>query len=212
MNEKKIILIGGGGHCKACIDVIETTGEYKITGILDLPGNVGKEILGYEITGTDDNIPGLVNDNTLFLITLGQISISSNRKKMFETVKKSGGKLATIISKNAYVSKYSQIGEGTIIMHQTLINANAKIGNNCIINNKALIEHDAVIGDHTHVSTAATVNGECKIGSNCMIGSKAVIKHGISITNNVLIGAGAVVVKDITEPGVYAGVPARKIK
>ena len=212
MNDKQIILIGGGGHCKACIDVIETTSEYKIAGILDLPENVGKEILGYKITGIDDDIPQLVNKNNLFLITLGQVSTSGNRIRMFKMVKKIGAELATIISKTAYVSKHSKVGEGTIIMHQAFVNADAVIGKNCIINNKAQIEHDAVIGDHTHISTAATVNGECKIGSNCMIGSKAVIKHGITITDNVLVGAGAVVVKDITEPGVYAGVPARKIK
>ena len=212
MNRTKIILIGGGGHCKASIDVIESTAKYKIEGILDLKENVGKKILDYTITGTDDDIIEFINKDYAFLITLGQISASGRRKTLFDTVKKYGGKLETVISNTAYVSKYAQIGEGTIIMHQSLINANACVGKNCIINNKALVEHDAVIGDHTHISTAAVVNGECKIGDNCMIGSNAVVKHGITITDNVLVGAGAVVVKDITEPGIYAGVPAKKIK
>ena len=212
MNKPKIILIGGGGHCKSCIDVIEAEGKYQIEGILDLPGKLGNEILGYKVIGNDNDIIEFAKQGFSFLLTVGHLGNPVLRKKLFNEVEKYQGNLPIIISPLAYVSKHAKIEKGTIIMHQTLVNANAKIGKNCIINNKSLIEHDATIGGNTHISTGAIVNGACKVGENGLVGSSSVIKHLIQIKENTIIGAGAVVVKDITESGVYVGSPAKKIK
>ena len=211
MNMKKIILIGGGGHCKACIDVIEAESKFQIEGILDLSEKLGSEILGYKVIGNDNDILEFAKQGFSFLLTIGHLGNPSLRIKLFEEVEKLGGELPIIISPSAIVSKYSTVQEGTIIMHNVLVNANAKIGTNCIINNKALIEHDAIIEDNTHISTGAIVNGACKVGKNGLVGSSSVIKHLIQIEENTIIGAGSVVVKDITESGVYVGSPAKKI-
>jgi sugar O-acyltransferase (sialic acid O-acetyltransferase NeuD family) len=204
----KLVLIGGGGHCKACIDVIETT-SYAIAGILD--PLVGEKILNYEVLGDDTKLTELSAKGFQFLITVGQIQSSSVRKEIFTRIKDLGGRMATILAETAVVSKHSRIGEGTIIMHQAVVNAAASIGNNCIINNKALIEHDAVIGDHVHVSTGAIVNGGCKIGDGVFLGSNSVLAQGIEVGSGVVIGAGTVVIKNILEPGIYAGNPAKKL-
>ena len=211
MNKQKIILIGGGGHCKACIDVIEQENKFDIAGIIDIPEKLGERILEYEIIGNDDDIPKLAKDNN-FLITLGHLGNPKLRIKLFNLVKDNGGKFPIIISPLAYISNHSEILEGTIIMHNVLVNANAKIGTNCIINNKALIEHDAIIEDNVHISTGAIVNGDCIVDENNLIGSGSVLKHSIRIKSNTIIGAGAVITKDITESGVYVGSPAKKIK
>ncbi len=212
MTKQNIILIGGGGHCKACIDVIEQENKFNIAGILDLPEKIGENILGCKIIGNDNDIQKYAQEGYNFLITIGHLGNPKLRKRLFDEVKNNGGKLPIIISFYAYVSKHSKIGDGTIIMHQAIINADTKIGENCIINNKALIEHDCKIGDNTHISTNAVVNGTCNIGDNCFIGSSSVIKNNINICNNTIIGAGAVVTKNITEAGVYVGSPAKKIK
>jgi len=212
MSKQKIILIGGGGHCKACIDVVEQENTFKITGILDLPEKFGENILGYQIIGNDNDIAKYAKQGYKFLITVGHLGNPKLRTKLFNEVKKNSGKLPVIISPLAYVSKHSKIEKGTIIMHNSIINANSKIGKNCIVNNKALIEHDCVVGDNVHISTNATINGECKIDDACFIGSSSVINHLTNVTNNTIIGAGAVVTKDITESGVYVGSPAKKIK
>ena len=150
--KEKIILIGGGGHCKSCIDVIEQEGKYRIAGIVDVSEKLHQKVLGYEIIATDDDLPRLVNEYENFLITLGQIKSPEKRIRIFQTLKDLGAKLPVIISPLAYVSKHAEIGDGTIIMHHSLINAGAKIGSNCIINSKALIEHDAIIEDHCHIA------------------------------------------------------------
>ncbi len=208
----EIILIGGGGHCKSVIDVIEAENKYKIAGIIDVPEKLGHEVLGYKIIGNDNDIPNFAKQYKYFFITVGHIKIPDLRIKLFNFVKKEEGEFPIIISPNAYVSKHAKVGEGTVIMHNVVVNADTKIGNNCIINNKALIEHDCFIGNNCHISTSAVVNGGLQIEDNCFIGSNSVTKQYISIASNTIIGAGAVVTKNITESGIYAGSPARKIK
>lgn len=212
MGKTEIILVGGGGHCKSCIDVIELEDRYRIRGIIDLPKEIGKDILGYKVLGNDSDIPMLARKGFHFLITIGHMGNPKRRKELFNLIKTNGGFLPNIISPKAYISKYSKIGDGTIIMHNTIVNADAKIGKNCIINNKSLIEHDVYIGDNCHISTGVSINGNCMIYDNCFIGGGTTIKNGLGIEKGSIIGLGSVVIKTIYEKGVYYGNPAKKIK
>lgn len=205
--KRPLILIGGGGHCKSVIEVAESAG-YEIKGILDMPDEVGKEVLpGHKVIGTDDEIPQYVEECD-FIITVGFIKNPALRIKLYNKVKAAGGRLATIIASTAHVSKYAELGEGTVIMHQAFVNAGAKIGDNCIINTFVNIEHDAVVGNQCHISTGTMVNGECKIGENCFIGSQSVCANCIEIAPDIIVGAGSVVRKSIRMKGIYAGNPA----
>ncbi len=195
--KEKIVLIGGGGHCKSCIDVIEQQGKYCIGGIIDVSEKMHQRVLGYEIIATDDDLLRLVNEYEIFLITLGQIKTPEKRIKIFKTLKDTGVKVPVIISPLAYVSKHAKIEDGTIIMHHAVINAGAKIGSNCIINSKALIEHDAIIGNHCHIATGAIVNGGVKVGAGTFFGSNAVCKESIKIGENTVIGCGEKIIKNI---------------
>lgn len=207
--KQKIALIGGGGHCKSCIDVIESSDKYEIVAILDHPDLLDQPVLDYVISGSDDSI-ALLPQNTQCLVTVGQLSTATLRKRLFNLIIQSGLTPATIVSPNATVSKYAQTGEGTIIHHSAVVNADANIGKNCIINTFALIEHDVRIGDHTHISTGARINGGVSVGEACFVGSGAILVQGITITDEVIIGAGSVVTGSITEPGIYYGNPAKK--
>ena len=207
MRGRNIILVGGGGHCKSVIEVAESAG-YEIKGILDKPEEVGKEVLpGHKVIGTDDNIPQYVEECD-FIITVGFIKNPTLRIKLYNKVKAAGGRLATIIASTAHVSKYAELGEGTVIMHHAFVNAGANIGDNCIINTFVNIEHDAVVGNQCHISTGTMVNGECKIGENCFIGSQSVCANCIEIASDIIVGAGSVVRKSIRMKGIYAGNPA----
>ena len=204
---KSLILIGGGGHCKSVIEVAESVG-YEIKGILDMPDEVGKEVLpGHKVIGTDDEIPQYVEECD-FIITVGFIKNPALRIKLYNKVKAAGGRLATIIASTAHVSKYAELGEGTVIMHHAFVNAGANIGDNCIINTFVNIEHDAEVGNQCHISTGTMVNGECKIGENCFIGSQSVCANCIEIASDIIVGAGSVVRKSIRVKGIYAGNPA----
>lgn len=211
-DKEKIVLIAGGGHCKACIDVIEAEDKYSVSGIVDVLEKVNQAVGDYFIIGTDEDIARFAEKYKNFLITIGSVKDPSKRIRMFNQIKESGGCLATIISPTAYVAKTAKIGEGSIIMHKAFVNSDARVGHNCIVNTSVLIEHCSVIGDHCHLAPGCVINGAVHLGSGCFIGSNAVIANNVTVANNVVIGAGAVVVKDIKESGVYVGNPAKRVE
>ncbi len=188
---QKLILLGGGGHCKSCIDVIEQEDKYNIVGILDNQELLGQKLLGYDFIGTDDDINKFANKGYTFLITVGQIETSTIRKKLFTLLSKNNAQLAIVISPRAYISKHANIGKGTIIMHDALVNASASIGQNCIINTKALIEHDVIIEDFCHISTSSVINGGTIVKKGTFFGSNAVSKEYITINQDDFIRAGS---------------------
>lgn len=189
----KLLLIGGGGHCKSVIDVIEQENKYAIAGIIDQKEFIGQKVLGYEIIGCDDHLSDLFQKFKYAVVTVGQIRSPDLRIKLFSQLNTIGFDTPSILSPRAYVSRHATIGRGTVIMHDALINANATIGNNCIINTKALIEHDCVVGEHCHISTGAILNGGTVVKQGSFFGSSAVSKEYITIVENSFIKAGSLV-------------------
>lgn len=187
---KKIFLIGAGGHCHSCIDVIEQGKIFKIEGIFDVNENVGKKIFDYDIIGTDDEIIKYIKSDNYFLITVGQIKNIEPRIRIYKLLKSLNAQIATVVSPRAHVSLRAKIGEGTIVLHDALVNAGATVGVNCIINTKSLIEHDAIIEDHCHISTATIINGNCIVETQSFVGSNAVLKEGVIVKKGTLIPAG----------------------
>ena len=189
--KEKIILIGGGGHCRSVIDVIEQEGRFAIAGIIEKYAGEAQAVLGYELIGTDDELEELREQYEYAFITIGHIKSNSVRVKLFHTLKALGFKIPTIISPLAYVSKHAKVARGSVVMHHALINASASVGENCIINTKALIEHDAVIENNCHISTGAIVNGGTIIKADSFYGSNATCKETCHIEG--FIKAGSVV-------------------
>ncbi len=210
MSQKEdLILIGGGGHCLSCIDVIELAGRFRILGIVDGNEQIDTSILEYPLLGREDDLPRLRGYCKNFLVTVGQIKSPTPRIQIFERLKELGGTLPTIVSPLAHVSRRAVLGEGTIVMHHALVNAGAKIGCNCIINTKALIEHGAVVDDHCHISTAAVVNGGVRVERCSFIGSNAVLREAIVIGKESIVGAGATITQDIPPGSMVRSQPPR---
>lgn len=191
---KEIILVGGGGHCKSVIDVIENEGKFKIAGIVDKSELLNTKVFKYKVIGSDKDLEILAKKYKYAFIAVGQIKSPEIRIRLYNRVIKAGFTIPTIISPNAYVSKYSVIKKGTIVMHNAIINANTKIGLNCIINSRVLIEHDCLIKNHCHISTGAIINGGTSIDSGCFIGSNCTTKNLIRIKKNSFYKAGSLIV------------------
>lgn len=190
---EKILLVGGGGHCRSVIDVIEEENRFQVAGIVDRSELLGSKVLDYEVIGCDDDLKMLSKTYKYALVTVGQIRSSELRVKLFTTLKELGFILPTVISPRSYISKYAELGEGTVVMHDVLINASVKIGTNCIINTKSLIEHDSIIEANCHISTGAIINGGVKVEANSFVGSNTTTKEAIIIKKNSFIKAGSIV-------------------
>ena len=192
-----LLLIGGGGHCRSCIDVIEPAEAYENVGVVEGAGSPAAPVLGYPVVGIDDQLGELLTKWTTALITVGQITSPATRIRLYEFARSAGASFPVIVSTNAYVSKHAEIRAGTIVMHSATVNAGARIDVNCIVNNHALVEHDAVVGSHSHISTGARVNGGVTIGEGSFIGSGAIINQGVTVGAGCIVGSGSIIRKDV---------------
>ena len=206
MTFNSIILIGAGGHARACIDVIEQEGRFVVAGLVGLPDEVGSSVLGYPVLGTDLDLPDLLAAYGYAFVSLGQIKTPEHRRRLFERVLESTCELPIIVSPRAYVSPHARLGAGTIVMHGAVVNAAAVVGRNCIINSQSLVEHDVVIADHCHIATSAVVNSGVRIGSGVFVGSTTCVRQGVTIGNGCVIGMGQRVLKDCAS-GAWLPIP-----
>lgn len=192
----EIILIGAGGHAKACIDVIEKNNFYKIMGLVGLPAERGQCFFEYAVIADDSEMGLLSQKFSNALISIGQIKNPDLRERLYKQARSFNFNFPVVVSPNAVVSKYAMIGAGTIIMHGAVVNAGAIIGENCIINTNSIVEHDVLVGDHCHISTQSTLNGGVNVGAGSFVGSAAVIREGIVIPERSFIKMGSVVTKN----------------
>ena len=196
MSKAPILLVGAGGHARACIDVIELEGRFAISGLVDIREQVGARVFGYPVLGSDEDLPSLLVGHAHVLVAIGQIKTSEPRVRLFSLLERHNCEFPTIVSPRAYVSSHATVGAGTIVMHGAVVNAGATVGRNCILNSQCLVEHDAVIGDHCHISTAAAVNSGVAVGSGTFVGSNACVRQGIKIGERCVIGMGQRVLAD----------------
>lgn len=194
-----ILLIGGGGHCRSCIDVIEAIGGIKIIGVIQhLPTNK-EDVFNYPVVGCDEDLPKFSKLNNNALIAVGQIKSPDTRIRIFNQLEDLKINLPVLVSPLAYCSSRARVGRGSILMHGSIVNAGSLVGENCIINSQALVEHDVIISPHTHISTGARLNGGVRIGAGSFIGSGVTIREGIEIGARCIIGAGKTVLKNVPD-------------
>lgn len=197
MIKEKLLLIGSGGHAHSCIDVIEQEGKFDIAGLVGHPNEVGSRHFGYEVVASDVDLESLFLEFKFALVTIGQIESAETRIQLYNQIKSIGFKVPSIKSKSAYVSNHAKIGDGTIVMHDAIINSGSVVGSNCIINTRSLIEHDVKVSDHCHVSTGVIVNGGVQIGSETFVGSRSVIRDNLFIGDKCFIGMGTILLHDL---------------
>lgn len=192
-----MILIGGGGHARACVDVFASLEPFRVAGIVERPDFQGGDVMGVPVVGSDSDLPELIASGNAALVTVGQILSPDPRIRLYSRLRELGAALPAVIARTAHVARDAEIGAGTIVMQMAMVGPAARIGVNCIINSRALVEHDARIGDHCHVATGALINGGCTIGTGSFIGSGAVLKQGVRVGERAVIGMGCIVDRDV---------------
>lgn len=197
MDLDPILLIGAGGHCKSCIELIESESKFKITGIVDKEGSKITSVLTYRVLGNDKDFPILSRNSPNAFLAVGQIKSPTLRIRLYNEFRDQGAFFPVVSSPNAVISVHSSIGEGTAVFHNAVVNASAQVGKNCILNNNCLIEHDVNVGSYCHVSTGAIVNGGVTIEDSCFIGSGSILHEGIIIGKGSVISAGQVIRRSI---------------
>ena len=197
----RLVIIGAGGHGKVIADAALKIGYTNICYVDDhAQGNV----IGFPIIGTSEDLEHLNDGNTDFVIGIGNNTV---RKAVAESYTVNW---VSIIHPSAQIAFHAKIGRGTVIMANAVVNVSATVGEHCIINTGAIVEHDNVIENYAHISPNVALGGTVRVGSLTHVGIGATVKNNTEICSGCTIGAGAVVVKSIIEPGTYVGVPIRK--
>lgn len=209
-NQKKICIVGTGGFGRetllCIIDKISKTNlkvENTVCFMVEDENFVEKKIMGVEV------IPQSNFDPKLYDVVVA-IGDPNTRKKVVEGLPDETT-FATIIHPNAVISDWVHIGEGSIITSGVTITCNIKIGKHSQLNLNTTIGHDCEFGDYFTAAPGANISGNCKFGEKVYFGTNSSVRQGVSICNDVTIGMGGVVVKNISESGVYIGIPLKKL-
>lgn len=213
MVSKKILLVGGGGHCRSVADCLRTADPEAVLGIIERPGTVPQSVHGIPVVGCDDDLPRLLSEGwTDAVITLGSVGNPARRRSLFHHLKELGFHIPVVADSSAVIGRHTEIGEGTFLGKRTVVNAGTKIGVCAIINTGAVLEHDCTVGDFAHVSPGTVLCGEVTVGEGAHVGAGSVVRQQIQIGAGALIGIGSAVVSNIPANCIAYGTPCKVVE
>ena len=205
-NKNKLLIIGASGHGRVAADIAMKMNRWQQIAFLDDDETI-KFSMGIEVIGKSNDAFIYISDYDIFVA----IGNNKTREKIQSQLKKAGASIPTLIHPRATIGEKVEMGTGIMVMAGAVINCCSKIGEGCIVNTGATIDHDNVIEDYVHISPGVHIAGTVRVGKGSWMGIGSVVSNNVNIVNGCMIGAGAVVVKDITEAGTYVGVPVKKI-
>jgi sugar O-acyltransferase (sialic acid O-acetyltransferase NeuD family) len=209
---KRIAIIGAGGFAKEVLWLIRTCieagADFEPWGFVDdAPELHGKILCDQEVRG---GLEVLAREkDVLAVCAIGNPWI---RRKVVERSMSLGVKFASVISPDLRVSKYIQVGEGSVICAGNILTTQIVIGRHVHLNLDCTVGHDVAIGDYATISPGVHISGACKIGREVLIGTGTVLIQGITVGEGSVVGAGATVTRSIPSFVTAVGTPARVIK
>lgn len=210
---KKILLVGGGGHCKSVLDSLLELDQFSEIGIIDVKENMGKEVLGVSVIGCDDDLHQLFADGYNYaFVTVGSIGSPKLRIRLSNKLSEIGFEIPNIVDPSAVVSRHVKMATGIFIGKNAVINAGSTIHKGAIINTGTIIEHDCLVGEFAHIAPGSVLSGEVQVGENTHIGANCVIKQQLRIGSDSIIGMGSVVSKGIEDNIIAYGNPCKGVR
>ncbi|MCZ8537251.1 acetyltransferase [Paenisporosarcina quisquiliarum] len=203
--KEKLLIIGASGHGKVVADIAKKMNKWENIAFLD--DNLNTQSSNMEIVGETSYAFEHLREYDFF-VGIGNNNI---RLKIQDMLEANGASIPILIHPSAIIGEQVEINYGTVIMAGVVVNCCSKIGKGTIINTGSTIDHDNLVGDFVHISPGVHLAGAVKVGQESWLGIGSTVSNNISITHDCIVGAGAVVIKDLSEPGTYIGVPARRI-
>ncbi|MCL2116609.1 MAG: acetyltransferase [Methanobrevibacter sp.] len=206
-----VFILGAGGFGREILDFFTDLGREKdVLGFLDENSQIKGEIINNKTVYHTSQLNEYNPEDVKLVCGIG--IPSKSRTKIIEKTKKMGFEYETIIHPSVMISKWVEVGEGTVICAGSILTTQIKIGNFSIINLACTVGHDVTIGNFTTLSPGTHISGNVSIGNECFFGTGSVTVQGVEIGDNSIIGAGAVISKSIPSFSLVVGVPGKVIK
>ncbi|HCD7429124.1 acetyltransferase [Citrobacter cronae] len=203
----RIAVYGAGGHGKVVAEIIELSGENEVIFFDEQwPTIIQNE--HWPIIGNFTSLVETIKDYDGVIVAIGN---NRARLDMFIKLESIDAPLQSFVHPSANISRYSQIGLGTVIMAKAVINPFVTIGNAVIVNTGATIDHDSILNDGVHICPGAHLSGAVNVGENAMIGVGTQVIQCINIGCGAIVGAGASVITDVKPNTTVVGNPAKLI-
>jgi sugar O-acyltransferase (sialic acid O-acetyltransferase NeuD family) len=214
MQKQKVVILGAGGFAREVLwvfrDANEVHNRWEVLGFIDEnPENHGKELCDLPILGGFEWFKTVDKSDIKVICGVGNPKV---KKYFVEKAESLGLEFCSVIHPNVRMSKYIEVGKGTVITAGNIITTQVKIGNHVSLNLDCTIGHDDVIEDYCNIAPGAHISGNVTLKEGVDFGTGAVILQGVTIGKWSIIGAGAVVIDDIPEGVTAVGVPAKVIK
>jgi len=191
MGGANVIIVGGGGHAKVCIDILRQMQTFQVVGVLDAGLKVGSQVLGVPVLGSDLELSKFYDEGFRFAVNgVGAVTNHRSRREIFFRIKDAGFHLPNLIHPSAVVEPSAILGEGNQIFANATVGSAVIIGDNCIINSGVVVSHDCVLADHVHIAPGTALAGAVKVGEETLVGMGVTIYLGVSIGRRVIISNG----------------------
>lgn len=198
-DKKKLLIIGAGGHGRVAADIARLNGYH--VHFLDDSNRENAHVIGK----VSDYRQYLAD--YCFFVAIGD---NKTRKRIMEELLANAAEMVTLVHPSAVVAADVSLAQGSVVMAGAVINTGTIIGKGVVINTCSSVDHDCIIEDYSHIAVGSHLAGTVTVGENTLVGAGVTIINNMNICANCVIGAGAVVVKKITESGTYIGIPSRK--
>jgi UDP-perosamine 4-acetyltransferase len=203
---EQLVVLGGGGHAKVIIEILQDAGKFIIAGCI-ASGSEVSSVLDLPVLGGDSQLPRIYASG----VRNAFVAVGDNRvrRSLTQKVIAVGFKLVNAVSPHAVLSRRVELCAGVAIMAGAVVNSCSRIGNGCIVNTGATVDHDCKIGDWAHIAPGTNLAGCVTIGEGAFLGIGSRVIPKISIGDWATVGAGAVVIRDLPAAVTAVGVPAR---
>ena len=206
IKENSLVIVGGGGHCKALIDLLRAENKYHILGVIDDDPAV-THVLDVSVIGNSNTLPDLVQKGLKMAINaIGGISNIKVRIKIDQKIKAARLSIPTVIHPTAHLEPSANLEDGIQIFAHAYVGSAANIKENALINTSVIISHDCRIAPMANLSPGAILAGNVSIGQNTLIGMGVTINLGVQIGENCKIGNSAVIKSSVKDNSIiHAG-------
>lgn len=139
------------------------------------------------------------------------VAIGDARARQQEAQSLGPQRLASVVHARACVSPQAAVARGCFVAALAVVAPGARLDEGAIVNHGAVVDHDAAVGAYSHIAPNATLGGFARVGRRVLVGAGATLLPEVVVGDDIVVGAGAVVCHDLSAPGTYAGVPARRL-